>query len=136
MCLFTDHSSSGTCIMVLPWLTFVLLCAPFFSPLPMICTIRVMASVRDLGKGSSGRGFSRYSLLGMLLKMFDQLKAKRSVVVHHVTHPHLYHQTDAYNIRGKPEVFHCASSAPVERMRERLSDGWKSVRSVFFKAIK
>ena len=33
-CLFTNRSSSNACIMVLPKLTFVLLCTPFSSPLP------------------------------------------------------------------------------------------------------
>ena len=32
-CLFANHGSSSTCIMVLPKLTFVLLCAPFLSSL-------------------------------------------------------------------------------------------------------
>jgi len=32
-CLFANFSCSNTCIMVLPKLTFVLLCAPFLSPL-------------------------------------------------------------------------------------------------------
>ena len=31
MCLFANHSSFNACIMVLPKLTFVFLCSPFFS---------------------------------------------------------------------------------------------------------
>jgi len=34
MCLFANRSSSIACIMILPKLTFVLLCIPFLSPLP------------------------------------------------------------------------------------------------------
>ena len=34
LCLFTNRSSSNACIMILPKLTFVLLCALFLSSLP------------------------------------------------------------------------------------------------------
>jgi len=33
MCLFANHSSSSAHIMILPKITFVLLCTPFLSPL-------------------------------------------------------------------------------------------------------
>jgi len=54
--LIAYHSSSNACIMALPKLTFILLCAPLLSPfttLVMICSTHVMASVLDLGKSDA-----------------------------------------------------------------------------------
>ena len=64
MYFFANHISSNACIMVLPKLTFVLLCAQLLSPLPWvtICGTHIMASVGDLGKSSTDRGTSYANL--------------------------------------------------------------------------
>ena len=51
MCLFTNRSSSSGCIMVLPQLTFVLLWAPFLSPLQcrwrfVVCALWLQCETR------------------------------------------------------------------------------------------
>jgi len=90
-CLFAHCSSSNACIMVLPKLTFVLLCSPFLLPLPHRWWFVVGALWL--------RFETRVStvLVGVLLTLFCTWNVTRSVrsswkwsiVVHHnqVTHP-------------------------------------------------
>ena len=63
--IFANGSSSNACIMVLPKLTFVLLCTPFFSLLRQFLSMHVMALVQVQCKQGH---FSHYSLLEMLAK--------------------------------------------------------------------
>jgi len=56
----------------------------------MICNMRNMASVRDSGKCTASRGAFNvnYSLLGMLLKLFEEREVKQSIVIlDQLTHP-------------------------------------------------
>ena len=91
MYLFVNCSSPSACIIVYPKLTFVPLCAPFLFPL----TCRWQFAVHALWCKTWASAvladvlFKCNSLLEMLPKVFDELEATLSVVMH-LTHPHLY----------------------------------------------
>jgi len=60
MCLFTSHSSSNVCIVVLSKLAFVLFCAPLLSPLPC----------RAGGTAPVGQAMARPTFKLVLVKIF------------------------------------------------------------------
>ena len=85
---FRQLQQPNASIMVLLKLIFVILCTPFLSPLPhkwWFFDTHVMASVRDLCKCRASRDAS---YVRNVSQMFEELEAKRSVMIYRVKVTH------------------------------------------------